>query len=155
MVAFISLFALCAIWLTLRPMRRSWYSISLSAWTVGESCSSSSTYRLPSNSFTASMMVRDTVWFRFLAAARIVQRHNLGADTLAAADHVLRHHEMIRRTRSNLRRMRDGQHLHFFRQPREPRADGIRNRSADAGIDFVEHECRRRATIREHDLQRE
>ena len=45
---------------------------------------------------------------------------------------------MIRRTRSNLRRMRDGQHLHFFRQPREPRADGIRNRSADAGIDFVE-----------------
>lgn len=42
----------------LRPMRRSWYSISLSAWTVGESCSSSSTYRLPSNSFTASMMVK-------------------------------------------------------------------------------------------------
>ena len=64
------LFALCAIWLTLWPMRRSWYSISLERLDGGRIAFLLLTCSLPSNSFTASMMVRETVWFLFLAAVR-------------------------------------------------------------------------------------
>ena len=55
----------------------------------------------------------------------------------------------------DLRRMRHRHHLHLAGQPRQPRADGIGHRAADAGIDFVEHQRRRRAPVRQHDLQRQ
>ena len=37
----------------------------------------------------------------------------------------------------------------------KPHADSIGHGAADAGIDLVEHQCRRRAAVGEHDLERE
>ena len=57
--------------------------------------------------------------------------------------------------RRDLRRMRHRQHLDPIGQPRQPLADRIRDRAADAGIDFVEDQRRRRAAIGERHLQRQ
>jgi nitrate reductase alpha subunit len=54
----------------------------------------------------------------------------------------------------HLRRMRHGHHLHPLGEPCEARADGVRHRAADPGIDLVEHQRRRRALVRQHHLER-
>ena len=57
--------------------------------------------------------------------------------------------------RGDLRRVRHRQHLHARGKPREPLPDCVRDRAADARVDFVEDERRRRAAIGEHDFQRQ
>ena len=49
----------------------------------------------------------------------------------------------------------DCQYLHSARQAREALADRIGDRAADAGIDLIENECRRRAAIGDDDLKSE
>ena len=51
--------------------------------------------------------------------------------------------------------MRDRDHLGTLGKTRQPRADGVGDRAADAGVDLVEHQRRRRAAIGQHDLERE
>ena len=48
--------------------------------------------------------------------------------------------------------MGDGQDLHARGEPRQPLADGVGHRAADAGVDLVEHQSRRRAAIGQHHL---
>ena len=62
---------------------------------------------------------------------------------------------MLVGARRDLRRMRHRHHLHLGGEPRQPRADGVGHRAADAGIDFVEHQRRRRAAIGQHHLERQ
>ena len=62
---------------------------------------------------------------------------------------------MLVGARGDLRRMRHRHHLHLAGKPRQPRADRVRHRAADAGIDFVEHQRGRRAAIGQHDLERQ
>ncbi len=57
--------------------------------------------------------------------------------------------------RGHLRRMCDRDHLHAPAEPRQALADGVRNRAADAGIDLVEDQRRRRAAIGQHHFQRQ
>ena len=62
---------------------------------------------------------------------------------------------MAVRTGGDLRRMRDRDGLHPAGEPREPHTDGIGDRPAHTGIDFVEDQGRRRATVRQHHFQRQ
>src|SRR5262249_50228747 len=55
----------------------------------------------------------------------------------------------------DLRRVSDGQGLHALAEACQPQADGIRNRAADPGIDFVKHQGRGGAAAGEHDLERQ
>ena len=57
--------------------------------------------------------------------------------------------------RRDLRRMRDGEHLHALGEPREPPADRLGDGAAGAGIDLVEDQRRRGAAIGERHLQRQ
>ena len=63
--------------------------------------------------------------------------------------------QMSARARRDLRRMGHGQHLHARGEPREALADGVGDRAADARVDLVEDQRRRRAAIGEHDFQRQ
>ena len=62
---------------------------------------------------------------------------------------------MLVGARRDLRRMGHRHHLHLAGQPRQPRADRIGHRTADAGVDFVEDQRRRRALVGQHDLERQ
>ncbi len=55
----------------------------------------------------------------------------------------------------DLRGVGHGHHLHLAGEAREPRADGVGHRAADPGIDFVEHQRRRRAAVGQHHLERQ
>ena len=68
---------------------------------------------------------------------------------------VARDAEMLGRARRDLRRMGDEQHLRRRGEALQPFADRGRHRAADAAIDFVEHEHRRRARFGKRNLQRE
>ena len=83
------------------------------------------------------------------------KRIDAGSDALALVERILGNEQMLVGTGGDLRRVRHRHHLHFSGEPSQPRADRIRHRSTDAGIDFVEHERRRGATVGEHDLQRQ
>jgi hypothetical protein len=63
--------------------------------------------------------------------------------------------QMLVGARGDLRRMRHRHHLDLAGQPRKPRADRVRHRAADAGIDFVEHQRGRRAAVGQHHLERQ
>ena len=62
---------------------------------------------------------------------------------------------MRARLRGDLRRVRDGEHLHALGKPREPPADRLGDGAAGAGVDLVEDERRRRAAVGERHLQRQ
>ena len=57
--------------------------------------------------------------------------------------------------RRDLRRMGHDQHLDGLAEPREALADRIRGGAADAAVDLVEHQARRRADLGQHDLERQ
>ena len=64
-------------------------------------------------------------------------------------------HVMPSGARRDLRRVCHRQHLHVRAEPRQPHSDGIGHRAANPGVDFVEHQRRRRTAIGQHDLQRQ
>ena len=90
-----------------------------------------------------------------LAAVVGGERVDAGGDALALVERILGNQEMLIGSCRDLRRMRHRHHLHLAGQPRQPRADRVRDRAADTGIDFIEHERRRRAPIGQHDFQRQ
>ena len=55
---------------------------------------------------------------------------------------------MLVGARRDLRRVGHRDHLHAGGEPRQPRADRVGHRAADAGVDLVEHQRRRRAASR-------
>ena len=55
---------------------------------------------------------------------------------------------MLAGARRDLRRMGDGDHLQPLGEAGEPRPDGIGDRTADAGIDLIEDQRRRRSPWR-------
>ena len=63
--------------------------------------------------------------------------------------------EVALRARGDLRRVRDRQHLRARGKPRQPLADGVGDRAADARVDFVEHQRRRGVTLRQRHFQRQ
>ena len=63
--------------------------------------------------------------------------------------------EMALGLRRDLRRMGDGENLDAGCEPRQPLADRLGDRAADARIDLVEDQRRRRAAIGKHDFQRQ
>ena len=73
---------------------------------------------------------------------------------LAARQRVLGDEIVLVGPRRDLRRVRHRDDLHLLRKPRETQSDRIRHRTARAGVDLVEHERRRRATVRQHDFER-
>ena len=79
----------------------------------------------------------------------------MGAGEGAALDHLLFDQQVLAGARRDLRRMRHRQHLDAFCQSRQPSPDGVGDGAADARIDFVEDQHRRRSAIREHDLERQ
>ena len=79
----------------------------------------------------------------------------LVATRLPRAQRILGDHIVPVGARRDLRRMGHGDHLHLVGEPREPLPDRVRDRAADPGVDLVEHQRRRRAAIRQHDLERE
>ena len=90
-----------------------------------------------------------------LAAALGGKLGDAGRDPLAAVERVLADEVVAAGPRRDLRRMRDRDHLRALREPRQPHADGVGDRAADAGIDLVEHQRRRRAAIGQHHLERQ
>ena len=62
---------------------------------------------------------------------------------------------MRRGTCGNLRRMRDGQHLHLVGKPLQPLTNRIRDRTTHTGVDFVEDKRRCRAAVGKRDLERQ
>ena len=62
---------------------------------------------------------------------------------------------MRRRARRDLRGVGHGEHLRPPGEAREALADGVGHRAADARVDLVEHQRRRRAAIGQHDFQRQ
>ena len=79
----------------------------------------------------------------------------LVATRLPRAERVLGDEIVPVGARRDLRRMRHRHHLHLRGEAREPLPDRVRDRAADAGVDLVEHQRRRRAAVRQHDLQRQ
>ena len=77
-----------------------------------------------------------------LAAALGVERQHVGAGGVAGRR--LADQPVPVGDRRDLRRMRDHQHLDVLGQPLQPLADGGRGGAADARIDLVEHDGRRR-----------
>ena len=90
-----------------------------------------------------------------LAAALGGELGDAGRDALALVERVLADEVMPVGARRHLRRVRHRQHLHAAREPREPHADRVGHRAADAGVDLVEHQRRRRAAVGQHDLERQ
>jgi hypothetical protein len=84
-----------------------------------------------------------------------VERQHLGRDAFALADVVLDDPEMLVGARRDLRRVGDGEHLRLGGEPREPLADRVRDRAADAAVDLVEHQGRRGVALGERHFQRE
>ena len=76
-------------------------------------------------------------------------------DPPALLDLRLGDEEMRAGLRGDLRRVRDGEHLHALGEPREPPADRLGDGAAGARVDLVEDERRRRAAIGERHLQRQ
>ena len=88
-----------------------------------------------------------------LAALRGGERHH--GDRGAAAAQRLLDPPMVVGARRDLGGMGHHQHLGGGRDPREALADRIRGGAADAAVDLVEHQARRRALLGEHDLERQ
>jgi len=91
----------------------------------------------------------------FLAAVVGGECVDAGGDALALVQRILRDQEMLPGAGGDLRRMRHRHHLHLPGEARQPGADCVRDRAADAGVDFVEHQGRRRAAIGQHHFQRQ
>jgi hypothetical protein len=90
-----------------------------------------------------------------LAPARVGKLGDAGRHAPAAVERVLADEVVPRRARGDLRGVGDGHHLHAAAEAREPHADGVGDRAADAGVDLVEDQRRRRAAIGEHHLERQ
>ena len=81
------------------------------------------------------------------------QRCDPGRNTILLGQGLLGDEEMPPRTRCDLRGMGDGHDLCARSKTCQPLSDRIRHGAAHTGVDFVEDESRRRATIGENDLQ--
>ncbi len=78
-----------------------------------------------------------------------------GGDALALVEGILGNEQMLVGAGGDLRGVGHGHHLHLAGQACEPRADGVGDRAAHAGVDLVEHQRRRRTAVRQHDLERQ
>ena len=103
----------------------------------------------------ASSVIVAPASMRAISSCRAAPVHlgDAGRDAVGAAG--LGDQVVGLRARRDLRRMGDRQHLHALGKPRQPLADGVRHRAADAGVDLVEDQRRRRAAIGERHLQRQ
>jgi hypothetical protein len=90
----------------------------------------------------------------FPALARIEARNARG-DALAGPDVAFDDSIMAAGARGYLRRMSDGKHLRPRGEASEALTHGVRDRAADACVDFVEHKGRRCAAIRKAYLDRQ
>ena len=88
-----------------------------------------------------------------LLAGRCVEPGDLRGDATALVARAFRDVEMVARAGRDLRRMGHRQHLHVISKSRQTLADRIRDRAADARVDLVEHEGRRRPAIRQRHLE--
>ena len=89
--------------------------------------------------------------------APFLGRHlgDAGGDPLALFQRVLADEIMAVGARRHLRGVGHRQHLHAGGELGQPHADGVGHGAADAGVDLVEHQSRRRAAVGEHHLERQ
>ncbi len=100
--------------------------------------------------FLACQHARD-----LLAASAAVERLRAGPnrDILAGPAIVFLKPEMRVRVRGDLRLMGDCEHWRAAAEPHQPLPYGRGGRTANAGVDFVEHEDRGGCFLGEHDFE--